>query len=99
MAETDTLCFSVVNRVSGAETMSTLRQLFAHSDDAGRPLAVARPRHQVLEVEWLWIPARLSLAPNVSVTGLPCPTLPTPIQSKPLPLPRNYRFRLYDDQR
>jgi hypothetical protein len=48
--------------------MRALRQLLAHSDDAVRPLAVARPRHQVLEVEWLWIPAHLSLAPNVSVS-------------------------------
>jgi len=32
-------------------------------------------------------------------TGLPCPTLPTPIQAKPLSLPRNYCFRLDDHQR
>ena len=49
--------------------MSALRQLFAHNDDAVRPLAVARPRRQVLEVELLWMLARLSPAPNVSVSA------------------------------
>ena len=49
--------------------MSALRQLFAHSDDAVRPLAVARARLQVLEVELFWMLARLSPAPDVSVSA------------------------------
>jgi hypothetical protein len=48
--------------------MSALRRLFAHSDDAARPLAVARPQYQLLEVELLSILARLSPAPDVSVS-------------------------------
>ena len=35
--------------------MGNLKQLFAHSDDAAGPLAVARPRYQFLEVELLSI--------------------------------------------
>jgi hypothetical protein len=48
--------------------MSALRRLFAHSDDAARPLVVAQPQYQFLEVELLSIPARLSPTPDVSVS-------------------------------
>jgi hypothetical protein len=48
--------------------MSSLRRLFAHSDDAARRPAVAPPRYQLLEVELLSILARLSPAPDVSVS-------------------------------
>jgi len=48
--------------------MSTLRQLFAHSDGAVRLLAVARPRYQLLENRFLSILARLSPAPDGSVS-------------------------------
>ena len=47
--------------------MSALRRLFAHSDDAARPLVVARLRYQLLEVELLSILVRLSPTPDVSV--------------------------------
>ena len=43
-------------------------RLFAHSDDAARPLAVARPRYQLLEVELLSVLERLSPTPDVSVS-------------------------------
>ncbi len=49
--------------------MHQLRQLFADTDDAVRPLAVARPLHQHLEVELFWILASLSQAPDVSVSA------------------------------
>ena len=48
--------------------MNALRRLFAHSDDAARPLAVARPRYQRLEVESISLLARLSPTPDVSVS-------------------------------
>ena len=46
----------------------SLRRLFAHSDDAARPLAVARPRYQLPQVDLLSILARLSPTPDVSVS-------------------------------
>jgi hypothetical protein len=49
--------------------MSALRRLFAHSDDAARPLVVARPQYQFLEVELLSILARLSPTPDVFVSA------------------------------
>ena len=48
--------------------MSGVTQLFAHIDDAGRLLAVARPRYQLLEVELLSILARLSPTTDGSVS-------------------------------
>ncbi len=48
-------------------THGALRRLFAHSDDAARPLVVAQPPYQLLEVELLSNLARLSPAPDVSV--------------------------------
>ena len=45
-----------------------LRLLFAHSDDAARPLVVVRPRYQLLEVELLSLLARLSPTIDVSVS-------------------------------
>ena len=48
--------------------MNALRRLFAHSDDAARPLGVAQSRYQFLEVELLSILARLSPTPDVSVS-------------------------------
>ena len=59
---------SSVVKVKRSGTMRTLRRLFAHSDDAARPLVVARPRYQFLEFELLSILARLSPTPNVSVS-------------------------------
>jgi hypothetical protein len=48
--------------------MSALKRLFARSDDAARPLAVARSRYQLPEVELLSILARLSPTTDVSVS-------------------------------
>ena len=46
----------------------SFRRLLAHSDDAARPLAAARPQHQLLEVELLSLLARLSPTPDVSLS-------------------------------
>jgi hypothetical protein len=48
--------------------MNALRRLFAHSDDAARPLEVVRPRYQLLEVDLLSLLAGLSPTPDVSVS-------------------------------
>ena len=55
--------------------MSALRRLFAHSDDAVRPPAAARPQYQLLEVELLSILARLSRAPDVFVSVRSTPSM------------------------
>jgi hypothetical protein len=61
----DLILFSCINGDGG---LSALKQLVAGSDDAARPPVLA-PRHQVLEVELLGILARLSPAPDVSVSA------------------------------
>lgn len=48
--------------------ISGLRRLFAHSGDAGSQLAVAPLSRPTLAVESLWMRARLSPAPDVSVS-------------------------------
>src|SRR6266567_5070109 len=65
MTDTRHLMLFRCNEDSGSD--NSLRQLFARSDGAAHLLAPVPPRHQVLEVECLWIPVRLFPTRDVSV--------------------------------